>query len=188
MAKRSNKTAHVLNLISGGDNDTKQKQDAEDEGSVSVVSQSTESSDLADNIKTSLEAELEAAIAPEIDDDDDDDDEDEPVVVAPKQAVDKPITKNEKFDDTYEYICVMEKIVEQNILPYMDRFGNCKCSRCVADTTALALTNLPAKYVVAHVDDVSPLIDFYWKKYESQILSEIIKSCIRVASKPHHQD
>ncbi len=188
MPRKSNKTAHVLNLIAGSENDTQQKQDPKDnEGGkgVSVISSSTSSTALADSIRKSLEAGLESSPSAKPAGK-----RGRPRKVPPEALpiAAKSTTKTAELDgETYKYICIMENIVGDNVVPYMVRFGNCTCSRCVADTIALALSNLPAKYVVAHADNISPLVDYYWKKYESQILAEIIKACIKVSSMPHHK-
>ena len=67
MAKRTNKTDHVLNLLSGGEEkkenkksrDTGMHPPVDPESSVSVIDPVDEEAKLADTIKESLESELE---------------------------------------------------------------------------------------------------------------------------------
>ncbi len=80
----------------------------------------------------------------------------------------------------------MEHIVKEQVLEYMENFGCCTCSRCIADTMALALTNLPAKYIVVNDNDVSPLLNYYSTKYASLVMIELTKASIQVKENPHH--
>ncbi len=221
MAKRSNKTAHVLNLLSGSGDavseapEQKKAEAASAPETVSVVSPSDESTKLADGIKAVLEQELlqDEAVkpsAPTVQ---------ESVVKAPVEQVQEspavapvvqvqaspaaaPVQKEEelKYDAVttpevreaieseheFKFVSVMEELVTEAVGEYLTRFGCCTCSRCVADVVALALTNLPAKYVVSGNKDVSPLLNYYSKKYEGQVTVEITKACMKVASYPHH--
>lgn len=92
--------------------------------------------------------------------------------------------KNEEV--SYITINVMEKLVDLKALEYMNKFGVCTCDRCVADVKALALTNLNAKYVVSEKSSVAPLINFYERKFESDLVVQLTKACITVDENPHH--
>lgn len=87
---------------------------------------------------------------------------------------------------TFAVVNVMEHLVRDKAEGYMRQFQNCTCSRCVEDTIALSLTNLPAKYVVVNKDTISPLLNFYEKRYAGQITVEITKACIKVKENPRH--
>ncbi len=82
---------------------------------------------------------------------------------------------------------MMEKIVRDKAPEYMEKFGVCNCTRCTADTIALALSKLPPKYVVVEETAVSPLLSFYEDHYAGQIIVEITKACIAVNSNPRHK-
>ncbi len=88
--------------------------------------------------------------------------------------------------DDFEFLSVMEYIIEQEIHEYMINFSVCGCSRCTADVMALALTNLPAKFVVAGKDSVSPILNFYSKKYATEVTVALTNACVQVADHPHH--
>lgn len=82
---------------------------------------------------------------------------------------------------------VMENIITRmDLKKYMEQYGVCRCSRCCADTKALILTRLPSKYVVAHEDSVAPMIGFYENKFKVRIFTEILKACLQVKEKPRH--
>ena len=82
---------------------------------------------------------------------------------------------------------VMENILTRmDLKKYMEQYGVCRCSRCCADTKALILTRLPSKYVVVHEDSVAPMIGFYENKFKVRIFTEILKACLQVKEKPRH--
>ncbi len=88
--------------------------------------------------------------------------------------------------DDFEFLSVMEYIIEQEIHTYIENFSVCNCSRCMADVMALSLTNLPAKFVVAGKDSVSPILNFYSKKYATEVTVALTNACVQVAEHPHH--
>ncbi len=95
---------------------------------------------------------------------------------------------NQKNEDTeFMYLNVCEELVRDKVHEYMDRFNKCKCKRCVADTMALALTNLPPKYVVLNNKDEIPFISFYENKYRILLMTELTKACLTVNSNPRHK-
>ena len=82
---------------------------------------------------------------------------------------------------------VMENIITRmDLKKYMEQYGVCRCSRCCADTKALILTRLPSKYGVVHEDSVAPMIGFYENKFKVRIFTEILKACLQVKEKPRH--
>ena len=94
----------------------------------------------------------------------------------------KGITSNKTITITNN-----EDVYKRQVVDYLKRFGVCTCSRCVADTIALALTNLPSKYIVTDYDNVEPLISLYEHKYQVSIMTELTKACFEVDGNPHHK-
>lgn len=86
----------------------------------------------------------------------------------------------------YEYLNVMEYVVKNRVKDYMEKFDVCLCGRCIADVTALALTNLPPKYIVVEPPSASPLLNFYSNRYSQHIIVELTKACSAVKENPHH--
>lgn len=107
----------------------------------------------------------------------------EPVPESESEFEPEPEVQGER---TFAVVNVMEHLVRDKAEGYMRQFQNCTCSRCVEDTIALSLTNLPAKYVVVNKDTISPLLNFYEKRYAGQITVEITKACIKVKDNPRH--
>ncbi len=107
----------------------------------------------------------------------------------PAESRQEPVDSQEQPQEeeaSFVAVNVMEQLVRNQAKGFIQQFGHCDCPRCVEDTTALALTHLPAKYVVVTRESVSPLLNFYEKKYAGQIIVEITKASMIVAEKPHH--
>ena len=86
-----------------------------------------------------------------------------------------------------EIVNVMQILVSENVDRYVDMFQVCRCSRCMADVQALALTNLPAKYVVMDRGKFSSMLGFYRHSYSSAVMIELTKACNVVKQHPHHK-
>lgn len=89
-------------------------------------------------------------------------------------------------EPTYQYINVMEKIVNDEVMYFMREFNMCTCDRCVADTKALALTSMPSKYIVREKSQIPPLMNFYANKFIGYVTVELTKACTIVKETPHH--
>ena len=104
---------------------------------------------------------------------------DEPVVEQP--AVEKP--------DEEEVICanIMEILVERKAETYMELFGLCCCDRCKMDVQALALTELPAKYVVMGKNELPLRLSLYEGRMNTAITAQILRACKVVLAEPRHK-
>lgn len=90
--------------------------------------------------------------------------------------------------DPDEYICynVTQALVEDKADKYIRMFGLCSCNRCRIDVIALALSNLPAKYVVAKPDELIPRLSMYEQKYNAAVVTQVMSACKKVLDRPHH--
>ena len=86
-----------------------------------------------------------------------------------------------------EIVNVMQILVSENIDRYVYMFDVCRCSRCMADVQALALTNLPAKYVVMDHGKLSSMLGYYRHSFSSAVMIELTKACNIVKQNPHHK-
>lgn len=87
----------------------------------------------------------------------------------------------------YTFANVMEHLLlRQNLDAFLEEYQVCSCKRCQADVCALALSNLPSKYVVVSSDSLSPLLGFYEKHFKIRLMTELIKACIAVRDTPRH--
>ena len=108
-----------------------------------------------------------------------------PVVPAPAapQAAKKP----EPHPD--EFICynLTQALVEAKAEKYMKLMGMCTCNRCKVDVTAIALSNLPSKYVATSNRDVMPLLSMYEGRYSAAVTTQVMNACEKVKLRPHHK-
>ena len=123
-------------------------------------------------------------------------DESAPVAVPPVAEADEsaPVTETPSVaeeasapEEEFYSINVYEQIVKNNVVEYLERFGVCTCSRCIADATALALTNLPSKYMITDYDNTAPLLSFFEHQFQTLIITELTKACLTVHNNPRHK-
>ncbi len=175
MARKTNKTAHVLNLLSSGTNEESVEEvvnaEEKDTPSTSSTSSNVQVSDGASESSIQLSDAIKESLSKEIGE--------------PSSDKDKNLASTEN-EPVYVYINVLEYLVNQKIDEFMTNFNTCKCSRCEQDIKALTLSNLPSKYMVVAKEDLTPLIDTFGNRYQGEILSELTKSCLKVINDPRH--
>ena len=93
----------------------------------------------------------------------------------------------EKEPDTFIIFNVMQALVEDKADKYIKMFGLCNCSRCRIDVVALALSNLPPKYVVAKPHELIPRLSIYEQKFSAAVVTQVMSACRKVLERPHHQ-
>lgn len=86
----------------------------------------------------------------------------------------------------YVMLNVMQRVVEDKIIYFMKQFEVCTCDRCIADTIALTLSGLPAKYRIVDKHAVDPLVSYYSSRLISQVTVEALKACTQVKDNPRH--
>lgn len=82
---------------------------------------------------------------------------------------------------------ITQTLVEQKVDKYIKLFGLCTCPRCRIDVIALALSNLPAKYVVARRHEMVPMLSIYEGKFNAAIISQVMNACKQVMEHPRHE-
>ncbi len=162
MPRKMSKTDHVLDLISGKEEETAPKKSAKK--SVKIVENENDDA-LSNTIKEQLSKEV-------------------------SKDMPKPTKKESKSSadssKKFSYINIMESIVKNSFENRMASFNMCTCEHCKADVMALTLTKLPAKYVVTDAQ-VSPLLNYYSSKYYEIINIELTKACTLISKFPHHE-
>ena len=86
----------------------------------------------------------------------------------------------------FVFVNICEELVKEKTVEYLERFGVCTCSRCVADAMALALTNIQPKYVVMDPDTAVPFLSYYANKLSVNVMTELTKACLTVLAHPRH--
>lgn len=93
----------------------------------------------------------------------------------------------EEPEEEFHFINVGEMLIKDKVMEYIEKFDVCPCSRCVADTMAIALSNLTPKYVVSDDSNMVPFLSYYDSKFSSQIMTELTKACLTVSANPRHK-
>jgi len=168
MARKSNKTEHVLKLISKEDPETaEQEETAADQAETPAA----ESETAADQVDALLES-LEAAAGPSGGDS------------ATKSAAEAG--HGLQPGDSTLLINIAEQMVRENIHEVMERLNVCTCPVCTNDVAALALNMLPQKYITTNTGKQFTQMEMYKKQYETDVLAALTKACVRVKSGPRH--
>ncbi len=207
MAKKTNKTNHVLNLLSGAEEqetqDTAMPKEAESK--VRIVTPNEEDAVAAD-VQQLLEEELmqeEMALKEQkekeqqmeeelaVEEEAEATDETESAAdagVEPEPSAEAEVKETEPEPEAPPYLLVnvMESIVDDKIDYYMDKFNVCRCARCRADVKALALTHLEPKYVVVDTSGISAFLSLYTNKFSSEVLFHLGQACMQVLENPRH--
>ena len=87
----------------------------------------------------------------------------------------------------YDFVNVMQLIVERKAKKYMSLFGVCECSKCFADVCAIALNNLPPKYAVHRSGDVASTVSVCEGRFEASAVAQVTKACRIVMENPQHE-
>lgn len=85
-----------------------------------------------------------------------------------------------------EYTNVLQELVEETSLYYIANMMQCRCQRCIADMKALALTNLPSKYVVLEKSKRAAYMSVYAARYEKDLSVQMMRACVIINEHPHH--
>lgn len=81
----------------------------------------------------------------------------------------------------------MEKLVDNNIDAVIERVGVCSCDKCKLDIKAIALNNLPPKYVVTTIGAVYVKLEMLEEQFSIDVSKEITKACMKVKNSPQHK-
>ena len=104
----------------------------------------------------------------------------------PEEILDLKETPPPEPEPDYVMLNIMKEIVEDKIIYFMKQFEVCTCEKCKADTIALTLNGLPAKYKIVEKAAAAPLVSFYASRIISQITVEALKACTQVRDNPRH--
>ena len=109
------------------------------------------------------------------------------VVQPPAPTLDTPDCTVEQEEDAFYFVNVCEMLIKEKAVEYLKKFDVCTCSRCVADTIALTLSNLTPKYIVTDEPDIIPFLSYYDSKFNNNIMTELTKACLLVDANPRHK-
>ena len=210
-SSNTSKTAHVMNLLSKNRGGSPAQEPAEPQAEETaapqpapaepahaapvapIISSLNADAAVSSQIKDALEAELAsappapatpAAPAPQAPQ------EEPPAPQVPEDGgplMDLPVLSAEDAPaEEHGYINVMQILVEEKADEYMKMVGICCCDKCRLDVRALALNNLPPKYVVLSERERVPRLTVYESRFASDITAKRIQACKQVMLTPHH--
>jgi competence protein ComFB len=81
---------------------------------------------------------------------------------------------------------IMEKIVGDRLSHLLENFDCCKCDICKDDMLAIALNNVPTKYVTSHKGELFGRTETLNQHISTDLDITIIKAINRVARTPNH--
>ncbi|WCK54245.1 late competence development ComFB family protein [Aneurinibacillus sp. Ricciae_BoGa-3] len=84
-------------------------------------------------------------------------------------------------------INAMENVVKHYFSEFEERqYLKCNCEHCKNDILAIALNQLPSKYVSTAIGEVYMKTLMMDKQVESDVLKEITNAAMIVEKNPHH--
>ncbi len=93
-----------------------------------------------------------------------------------------PLPQPTPFLQPKVLVNVAELAVKERIEEAMDNFKCCQCDHCVKDVLALAVNNLPPKYIVRNELDQALEI----RRYDADVISALVNAVIKVKQNPRH--
>lgn len=81
----------------------------------------------------------------------------------------------------------MEEIVFNQMKDVLTDINMCKCEKCLLDVAAIALNDLPPKYVVTEKGELYTKINALGQQFEVNVVTAITKAAILVKRRPRHE-
>ncbi len=82
----------------------------------------------------------------------------------------------------------MEEIVWSLMDEILEKYPEaCKCESCLNDIAALALNDLPPKYVTREKGQVYARLPLLESQYKADVFSALTKAINKVKKSPHHE-
>lgn len=207
MPKKSNKTEHVLNLISKNE-DAIEEENSEIEEEVRALGKESVEVELkkADEEEKELKIErkLKIELEPQIGIKPAPADEPELTIPVSRETMDQkaaePEIKAPALNEVDEsnwpalhpeekrvyLINLSEKLAKDMVDEVMQRMNVCSCAMCKNDILALALNSLTHNYVTTDAGKQYMLLEVYRKQYETDVIAALTKACVRVKASPKH--
>ncbi len=112
----------------------------------------------------------------------------EPEAGADAKPSSEPLKKTERrrLDPKEPLLNLSEVLVRDKAPEVMEKMRVCSCPLCYNDVLALALNNLPTKYVTTDEGKQFLRLEMYKKQYETDVLAALTRACVRVKAAPRH--
>lgn len=80
----------------------------------------------------------------------------------------------------------MEEFVLSQLNEVLTDINMCKCEKCRMDIAALALNDLPPKYVITEKGELYSKINSLRQQFEVDVIAAITKAAVMVKRSPRH--
>lgn len=80
----------------------------------------------------------------------------------------------------------MEEIVMNKTDELLKLMNMCSCEKCRLDIIAIALNELPAKYVVSEIGELYTKLNELEQQFEIDVETAIVKAAVMVSKNPKH--
>ncbi len=80
----------------------------------------------------------------------------------------------------------MEEIVFNQMKEILSDINVCTCDKCLLDIAAIALNDLPPKYIVTEKGELYSKIDTLRQQFEVDVIAAITKAAVLVKRNPRH--
>lgn len=81
----------------------------------------------------------------------------------------------------------MEEIVFNLIQDVLEDINMCTCEKCIYDIAAIALNDLPPKYIVSEKGELYSKINTLKQQFEVDVIAAITKAAVIVKRRPRHE-
>lgn len=88
----------------------------------------------------------------------------------------------------YKLMNYMEEFVSKKTDEILKLMNICKCDKCKLDIMALALNELPSKYVVSEQGQLYAKLSELEQQFDIDIETSIIKAAVFVSKNPKHNN
>jgi competence protein ComFB len=82
----------------------------------------------------------------------------------------------------------MEEIVFSQMKEILSDINMCTCDKCLLDIAAIALNDLPPKYIVTQKGELYSKINTLGQQFEVDVVAAITKAAVLVKRKPRHNE
>lgn len=82
----------------------------------------------------------------------------------------------------------MEEIVFSQMKEILNDINMCTCDKCLLDIAAIALNDLPPKYIVTQKGELYSKINTLGQQFEVDVVAAITKAAVLVKRKPRHNE
>lgn len=80
----------------------------------------------------------------------------------------------------------MEEVVFSLMKEVLDDINVCNCEKCKMDIAAIALNDLPPRYIVSDKGELYSKVNSLKQQFEVDVISAVTKAAVLVKRKPRH--